>query len=186
MSVETDVDWEAATAPQGAALAAPGSLLADLRKRAAELREDDHIDLDLPGWNGRLVARYRALDRAVLDPLLERAVSRKGEGTNAMADALCLAHVELFGRDADGSLVDLFNDQPARLDLDLAEALQLTPTERSARGVLLALFGAPNDRAAGLLNTQFRQYAEWLNGEVDGTPPTQEVIDDAVGESRPG
>ena len=49
MSVETDVDWEAATAPQGAALAAPGSLLADLRKRAAELREDDHIDLDLPG-----------------------------------------------------------------------------------------------------------------------------------------
>lgn len=186
MSVEAEVDWDAATEPTPAALAVPGSLLADLRKRANELREDDHIDLEMPGWNGSLVARYRALDRAVLDPILDRAVNRKGEGTNAMADALCLAHVEVFGKDVDGSLVSLFNDQPARFDLDLAEVLGLTPVERSARGVLLALFGAPNERAAGLLNNQFRQYAEWLNGDVDGTPPTQEVVNQAVGESPAG
>jgi hypothetical protein len=185
MSVDADTDWGAAAEPQ-AAIAAPGSLLSDLRKRAAELRDDDHVDLELPGWNGRLVARYRALERAQLDPLLERAMGKHGDATAAMADALCLAHVELFGVDVDGSYVELFADQPARFDLDLAEALQLTPQERTARGVLLAVFGAPNERAAGLVNAQFREYAEWLNGEVDGTPPTQEVINTAVGESRPG
>lgn len=183
MSVETE--WEAATAPH-ATVAAPGSLLADLRKRAGQLRDDDHIDLEVPGYQGRLVARYRALDRNQLDPILERATTKRGEQTNAMCDGLCLALVELFGVDSDGKLVGLFDDQAARYDMDLAEALGLTPSDRSARGVLLALFGAPNERAAGLVNTQFRLYAEWLNGDVDGTPPTQEVIDTAVGESQTG
>ena len=183
MSVDTEVDWQAVTEPEGAVLAAPGSLLDDLRKRATELREDDHIDLDVPGFSGRLVTRYRALERTVLDPILDRAVNRKGESTNAMADALCLAHVEVFGVDVEGNKVALFADQPARFDMDLAQALGVTPTEHSARGVLLALLGAPNERAAGLLNNQFRAYAEWLNGDVDGTPPTQEVVNQAVGES---
>lgn len=181
-----EAEWEAATEPQ-ANVAAPGSLLADLRKRAEELRDDSHIDLEVPGWQGRLVARYRALERSRLDPILERAVNKKGEGTNAMADALCLALVELFGVEANGALTPLFSDQPAKFDMDLAQALGLTPTERTARGVLLALFGAPNERAGGLLNNQFRLYAEWLNGDVDGDgTPAQEVADTAVGESRTG
>lgn len=180
--IDTETEWEAAIEPQGVALAASGSLLAQLRKRAAELREDDHIDLELPGWHGRLKARYKALDRAVLDPILERAISGKANATFAMADGLCLALVEFFGVEADGHLVPLFNDEPARLDMELAEVLGLDPQERSARGVLLALFGAPNERAAGLLNKQFQLYAEWLNGDVDGTPPSQEVAERAVGE----
>jgi hypothetical protein len=183
--MSVDVEWEAATAPS-APVAAPSSLLADLRKRAGELRDDDHIDLEVPGWQGRLRARYRALDRRQLDPILERAASKPGEQTNAMADALCLALIELFGVDEDGSLVTLFADQPARFDMDLAAALELTPADRTARDVILALFGAPNERAAGLLNTQFRLYAEWLNGEVDGAPVTQEVMRTAVGESQAG
>ena len=57
----------------GAASAAPGSLIAELRKRAGELRDDDHIDLEMPGWNGRLDHPLRAIERSVLDPILERA-----------------------------------------------------------------------------------------------------------------
>ena len=184
----TEVDWEQATEPDDGAELAPGSLIADLRRRADELRADDHVDLDVPGYHGRLRARYKALDRRQMDPIIERA-QRRGAATNAMADGLALALVELFGVGDAGELQPLFLDRPARFDMDLAEALNLKPGERSARGVMLALFGWPNERAHGLINAQFREYAEWLNGETDGDgnrAPAQGVVDRAVGEFQAG
>ena len=184
----TDPEWEGATEAQGAEVAVSDSLLARLRRRAEELRADDHVDLDVPGYHGRLRARYKALDRRQMDPIIERA-QRRGAATNAMADGLALALLDLFGVSESGEIEPLFLDRPARFDLDLAEALNLQVSERSARGVVLALFGAPNERAHGLVNSQFREYAEWLNGDLDGdgngngSTPAQEVVDRAVGES---
>ena len=44
--------------------AAPGSVLAVLRERARQLREQQYVNLDVPGYDGYLVARYRAVSIA--------------------------------------------------------------------------------------------------------------------------
>jgi len=155
---------------------ADSSVLAAVRVRAAQLAQESTVELDIPGYGGVLVGRYKAISIArvyggpggqLRNPLSDWGVA---------ADALARALVGLYGRNEAGALEPLFTDQDARFDDDLAAALHLQPTERTARAVLVALCGG------GALGESrawqhFLMYQTWLTeGEA------QEVAAEAVGE----
>jgi hypothetical protein len=162
-------------APDGAA---DSSVLAAVRLRAAQLAHDNTVELDIPGYGGVLVGRYKAISIAKVyggpggtlrNPLTEWAVA---------ADALSRALVGLYGRNEAGELEPLFHDQDARYDDELAAALNLEPAEHTARAVIVALLGA-GDEALGQSRvwSHFLQYQSWV---TEGS--AQEVAADAVGE----
>jgi hypothetical protein len=164
--------------------AAPGSVLAMLRARAAELRATQTTDLDIPGYDGMLVGRYKAVS-------LGRVFAKQTDGTTPInptwtlaADTLAGALVELFMRDAADSaeLHPLFKDIPARFDDDLVAALNLHPDARTGRAVLVALCGGD---ALGETRVwaHYMQYQGWLLGGVEGDSAEQGVVATAVGES---
>ena len=168
-----------APAPNGAGEVAESSVLTAVRLRAQQLAQEHTVDLDLPGYDGVLTGRYKAINIAKVyggpggqlrNPLSDWGVA---------ADALCRALVNLYGREhADGELVPLFNDQDARYDDELAAALNLTPTEPSARAVLVALLGLGDDELGRSRVWQhFLTYQAWL---TEGS--AQEVAAEAVGE----
>jgi len=156
--------------------AADSSVLAAVRVRAAQLAHEVTVDLDIPGYNGVLVGRYKAISIArvyggpggqLRNPLAEWAPA---------ADALARALVGLFGRNEQGELEPLFNDQDARFDDDLVEALHLQPSEHTARAVLVALCGG-GELGESRVWSHFLQYQAWV---TEGA--AQEVAADAVGE----
>jgi hypothetical protein len=125
---------------------APGSLLARLRERAAEVARERSIDLPVPGWRGELVLRFQPLDV----PALERLIARRGtnveagSGLNEAIDAVTRACTGVYARD-DDELVQLADiDGPVRLEHRLAVllAMPMPPdAELTAREVVLGLFG---------------------------------------------
>jgi hypothetical protein len=161
-----------------------GSVIANLRRRAAELQVDDHVDLEVPGYDGQLVARYRALGMGQVRKMIERAERQGAESWDAYgaADGLAVGLIELFGRREDGSLGPIFTDQPARYDSDLADALGLTVPERTARAVILEVFGG-GEKAEWRVGVHFQRYVEWLQGTRDGSAPGRDFAERAVGES---
>lgn len=175
--------------PEPVTEAAPGSVLAMLRARARTLREEKTIDLDIPGYDGYLVARYRAVSLARIFAgtagrgSLETPLTL--EWTTA-ADTLARALVELFMRDSpDGeALHPLFKDQAARFDDDLVEALALQPTQRTGRAVLVALCGG-DELGESRVYSHYMAYQGWLMAGASGEPAESEVATRAVGESTP-
>jgi hypothetical protein len=166
--------------PESGPPAAPGSVLAAIRARAHDISAEQTIDLELPWYSGKLWGRYKAIPMR----LVYRA-KRNGEVANPLmepdvaADALAHALVELLGAGPDGELEPLSQDAPMRFDDQLVEALQLEPRERSARGVIYALF-AHSGRAEGIVLRHFTEYYTWLSGEDSGSA---EIADLAAGES---
>lgn len=157
---------------------AAGSILRTLRTRAHQLQAETTVDLDIPGYNGVLVGRYRAISIArvfngpggtLRNPITEWGVA---------ADALGTALQELYGRSPDtGDLEPLFHDQPARFDDDLVMALDLpAPAAKTARAVLVALLGGGNLGESRVWQ-HYLEYQAWL---TQGS--AAEVADDAVGE----
>lgn|SRR5262249_17847507 len=155
---------------------AGSSVLAAVRVRAAQLATENAAELDIPGYGGVLVGRYRAISIArvyngpggqLRNPLTDWGVA---------ADALARALVGLYGRNEHGELEPLFLDQDARFDDDLAAALKLEPAEHSARGVLVALCGG-GELGQSRVWSHFLAYQAWL---TEGG--AQEVATDAVGE----
>ena len=172
--------------PEPVTEAAPGSVLAMLRARAKALREETTIDLDVPGYDGYLVARYGAVSLARIFS------SRAGSGSvetpltmewTTAADTLARALVELFMRDSpEGELHPLFTDQPARFDDDLVECLALQPSQRSGRAVLVALCGGA-ELGESRVYAHYMAYQGWLMAGANGEPAESEVATKAVGES---
>jgi hypothetical protein len=167
---------------------APGSVLAALRERAAQLRAEQTTDLDIPGYNGLLVARYRAVS---LGRVYARASGVQTPLTfewTLAADTLAGALVELFMRDAADSeeLHPLFTDIAARFDDDLVSALNLHPEARSGRAVLVALCGG-GALGESRVWAHYMAYQGWLLAGVEEEEGTieQAVVSQAVGESLP-
>lgn len=164
--------------------AAPGSVLAALRARAKELREQQTTLLDIPGYDGMLTARYRAVS-------LGRIFSKRNDATTPInpdwtmaADVLAGALDELLMRDApDGDLYPLFTDQPARYDDDTVHALGLEVHERSARAVIVALCGG-GALGESRVWSHYMAYQGWLMAGVEGETAESEAARVAVGESR--
>jgi len=156
------------------------SMVASLRARAALLRQARSVDLPIPGYGGELVGRYRAINLAKYNKVGADGFTNPLTEWHLAADALATALLGIYGREVEGGpLLPFFNDQVARYDDDLVQALALEPTEHTARGVLVALCGGGEDGEWAVWR-HFIAYQAWLEEE-----PAQEVADRAVGEHFP-
>ena len=148
---------------------AAGSVLGRLRARRDDLAADHRLDLDIPGYDGDLVARYRPLtagEQTRLAGKVERAEriagneNQEGEAQLRTAmDTIIAACVEILARQ-DGQLVPLAaiigSNVPVRYDEQLAEALGITDAG-SARAVLRGVF--PRDKAGDVLPQPVSRHA---------------------------
>lgn len=166
--------------------AASGSVLAALRRRARELREQQNVTLDIPGYDGYMLARFRAVS-------IGRIYGKRTDGATPInpdwtlaADVLGSAVDDVLMRDDPESEEShpIFKDQPARFDDDLVEALDLRPAQRTARAVLVALCGG-GALGESRLWALYMQYQGWLLAGVDGANVEGEAAAQAVGEHRP-
>lgn len=172
--------------PEPVTEAAPGSVLAMLRARAKSLREEKTTDLDIPGYDGYLVGRYRAVSLARIFARSTGVQTPLTIEWTTAADTLATALVELFMRDSpDGELHPLFKDQPARFDDDLVECLALVVTQRTARAVLVALCGG-DELGESRVWSHYMAFQGWLMAGEGGEPAEGEVAKRAVGESTAG
>ena len=167
-----------------------GSVLDQLRERRQKLAQEsaESLTLDVPGYGGRLVARYR-FPEAGYQPIV-RALARaqapgRGQGSKADLDANCDLLVTccetLLGRDEGGTLVDL--EANASLDESNPPALRFGPhlaqlfgievpegLKSPARFVVRHVF-SPRAAATGVydgdiaLMTQAGQVMAWLAGQ---------------------
>jgi len=164
-------------APNGAGAVADSSVLAAVRVRAAQLAQENTVELDIPGYSGVLVGRYKAISIARVYGGQSGQQLRNPLGDwGVAADALARALVGLFGRNEAGELEPLFHDQDARYDDELAGVLELEPTEHTARAVLVALCGG-GELGESRVWQHFLMYQSWL---TEGS--AQEVAAEAVGE----
>lgn len=165
---------------------APESVLAVIRRRARELREQQTIVLDIPGYDGYLAARFRAVS-------IGRIFSKRADGSNPLsvdwtvaADILGGAVDDVLIRDSpDGEAHPVFTDQTARFDDDLVEALELEPAAQTARAVLVSLCGG-EEMGESRVWSLFMQYQGWLVSGVGGDDLTEgDAAGRAVGEYPP-
>lgn len=162
--------------------AAPGSVLAALRERARQLREEHTVDLDIPGYDGMLVGKYKAVSLGRV--FSKRADTPINPDWTVAADTLGKALVEVLMRDSPSgeSVYPLFTDQVARFDDDLVEALGLAPAQRTARAVLVALCGG-GALGESRVWAHYMQYQGWLLAGLEGDESAEEMIASrAVGE----
>jgi hypothetical protein len=173
----THADEDTAPAPPASA---PGSVLSELRARAAQLTAQQTVDLDVPGYNGVLVARYGASSIGrIYGNSPENALNPKW---TLAADALGRALVGLYGRDAVGDPQPLDFGRDTKFDDDLVEMLDLHPTERTVRAVLVALCGG-GELGESRVWAHFMAYQGWLMAGADGdSSPELAAAEAAVGE----
>lgn len=169
--------------PNGATYASgngevPGSVLAQLRRRREALQQERHIDLEVPGYDGMLLARYRPVAWERLREINERAEktlrSNPRKDLIASADVLisaceCILYREEKGGD---TAKVLGGDSPMRFDKRLAETMGI-PEASTARQVLFGIFA--DDLS---VTSTYVELLEW-QGEGD-----VEVDDELVGESK--
>lgn len=162
-----------------------GSVLGRLRARREDLAQDHHLDLDIPGYDGDLVARYRPLtagEQARIAAKVERADRLAGNDEQAAEaqlrtalDTIIAACVEILARQ-DGKLVPLADVMgsgvPVRYDQQLADALGITGAD-SARAVVRGVF--PRDSHGEVVpqpvNRHANEVAAWMariGSDVDG------------------
>jgi hypothetical protein len=170
------VELEAAGLPAngGPPAAADSSILAAVRAQAQALAADTTVELAIPGYSGVLVGRYKAVSLPSFITVRGGEVHNPFTEWGAAADVLATALIGIYARNAAGELTPLFRDQEARFDDDLVQLLELTPTESSARGVIVALCGG-GARGQTRAWALFGEYRLWL---TEGT--ALEVAGDAV------
>jgi hypothetical protein len=167
------------TAPAPAPTSAPGSVLGELRARAAQLAAQTTIDLEVPGYNGVLVARYAAVS---ISRIYAQSPGELIPKWTVAADTLGRALVGLYGRNGSGEPEPLQYDVPTRFDDELVAMLDLHPAERSVRAVLVALCGG-GELGESRVWAHYMQYQGWLMAGVDDDEaPAQEVVERVVGE----
>ncbi len=177
-----------ATADLGAqeeAIAAPGSRnspagaatpLDRIKGRLEELRQERHTEIDIPGYGGELVVRYRPVKWEALREIARRVEQSKSprRELDGQASTLIDACQEVLIR-VDGKLepIDPAEVHPVRFDQRLAALLDFEA--ESAREVLYGTFN--NDLA---VVTVHNELAEWM-ADAD-----EEVNETFVGEPRGG
>jgi hypothetical protein len=113
--------------PGQAGDAAPGSLLAELRKTAAAKRSDAEITVDIPGrWKGKLRARYGTVGLDELERYSDSANLAGTTNLNASLEILAQAceAIEAFDPESDTWLVLEDGLGPVTFDDRLTRLLQ--------------------------------------------------------------
>jgi hypothetical protein len=143
------------------------SIMDQLRKAREEVLAADTLDLDVPHYRGKLVARYRVLSNEEIEKMSKR-VRRQFRGDKEQAhmvlamaqDGLIESCTGLYFRDDNGDLQQLTADgAPMVYDVNLANFLQLGELD-SARQVVLEVFGGP-DKDMSLVDHYIR-VVKWM------------------------
>ena len=154
--------------------APPGSVLARLRARAAVQRRDR--TLDVPVWDGALIARYHAPAMADTDRLVASAATFDSAGATASmsriaVDMMSTCCQTLLGVGEDGSVEDLEHQYTGRL-LELLE-LPFPPAVTSPEDV--TVFEVIDILFAGnwlAVNTHAGRVMTWLQEDESGLGET--------------
>lgn len=121
----------------------PGSPISRLREVRQEVAQRTTVDLDVPGYQGLLIARYEPIPYDVETRATRRALQHEGDPdaiTQAAADCLISACVGMYYRDEQGEVQPLMWEQEqVRFDKGLAAVLDLEFGE-TPREVLLGVF----------------------------------------------
>ena len=150
------------------------SLLDQLKEQREELKSGEHrLDLEVPGYNGMLVVRYKPVRWDVIEALTKKVRKDKsGASKNVLAstDTLIEACEEVFLR-VNGELTTIPTAQggPVQFDSRLASALSFDA--ETARQVVAGVF--PNEM--GVIDHNIK-YSRWLRDV------TKEVDEDLLGE----
>jgi hypothetical protein len=141
--------------------AAPGSLLGRLRSRAAQLQRERLLDLDLPGWGGELVLRFRPLDVGQLDRFVQAQAKRQTSDVSEGIESMATMCVGVFGRDGDRLIELADEDGPVRIEhrLGVLLGMPIAPDATlTTREVVTYLFGGN----AFALGQFIERLAEWM------------------------
>lgn len=111
--------------------APPDSILGGLIARRNEIAASvPRLVLDVPGYEGRLVARYKfpeAGARPIIDAVTRAQGSQDPDGSlHGNCDALIATLDTLLGRTEGGMLVDLRTGEPVEIDADVDEPVRFT------------------------------------------------------------
>lgn len=143
--------------------AMPGSPLARLREIRESFKGERHIDLDVPGYQGILVARYQPVLWETLKKIGKRAEKSKANPefeVLAAADTLAHACIGMYCREEDGSLTEVtFEGEPCRYDHGLASHLGFDEPSLTVRQIVRATF--PDSLA---LVAHYGDVMEWQAG----------------------
>jgi hypothetical protein len=163
----SDQDFEQQDAPSG-------SMMDRLREQHRKLAEQHTTELEIPGYSGELVARYRILDVQNELKKITLRVNREFKDMAEQAlystiDALILACEGLFYYDGSKlrPLSESFGPStpPVKYDHRLVEFLALElGEEASARDVVFAAFGG-NEPA---IITHGQILSRWMSGMAEG------------------
>ncbi len=180
---ELQDDEQGEQAPTASPTPEPGSVMTRLRAIREEFTSGpQHIDLDVPGYKGALVARYGPLPWEVVRTLALRGEKGKRDPQNGpmiASDSLANAVEGFFFREDDGTLVPVtYNGDPVlKFDNALMAVLGIEGTQ-SARERVKAVF--PDEFA---LVTHNAKVMEWQESRDDGDEELAEEVaaDDRVG-----
>lgn len=153
-------------------LASPdGSTLARIKARRDERLSDESLRLEIPTWDGDLIARYKVLRRNKWEEIIKR--SRKDVGADL--DFIAQACIGIIMRDPEsGEHIELQEGgEPIRFDERLARMLDFTPPDKSpVRAIVMYMFKGNDVSTAAHAAT----IARWM------TNTSAEVADAVVGE----
>ena len=186
--LEHHIDDQAGILPPDAApeLPAAPSVLDGLRQRRAQLAQEGpkRLELDVPGYNGRLFVRYRYPEGGYqpVVAIYRRSQESKVRDADLLGncDVLVMCCEAVLGRNAQGDVIDLETDQPPdslyssnlRFGKKLAGLFGIpVPDEIKSPGrfVVRHIF-SPRAQDTGVydgdltLMTQGGQVLSWLNG----------------------
>lgn len=155
-----------------------GSPLSTLRDRYKALQSPHTKDIDVPGYGGALVARYKPISEDVYKALPKKVARLPEEERRlaSMIDVLIEACDSLWERHADGTLGPLRPeddpDTPVRYGDDrLAQTLGFEPS-RTTRGNVRKVFTVDGEVNAGAIQDHYIEVDAWISdvsSEVDDT-----------------
>lgn len=166
---------EPTSVPEPEAAPDDGSLLSRIKARRRELQKTRTLDLEIAGYDGMLVARYKPLAWDVVKKIGEKVEKSKHPRKElyAQADVIARACDAIYFKDDEGNLRDPKSGQdvPVRYDDVLADILDLNGAD-TARKVVIQTFD--NDLA---LTAHHNELAEWMQAS------DSEVDEELLGES---
>jgi hypothetical protein len=167
-ALDPDIEVESSEDSNGHLPEENPSLLDELRRQRDEIGEDQRVDLDIPGYNGKLVARYRRVEYEELATIAKRVNKSKHpqKELRAQCETIATACVEILIRQ-EGELKQLgptagVGDGPVKYDARLGQVLGFDPQGSGVAAVLAAF----NNEVA--IPSHHNELAEWFaEGDAD-------------------
>lgn len=137
-----DINLDKDGVPTGRPSAKPDSMLDRLRRTRKEIADSRETELEIPGYDGLLVARYKLLDSKEISGFAHKVRKQPADRQNVLvtADTLAASCVGFLVRE-NGELRPLGHEQDDPVCYDDRLASYLGYEANSAREAVLGLFG---------------------------------------------